>query len=93
VSDAGVQQLLLDTNALKTLFNSLPIIGIPKSKPGGEPEKKPSGSYLKLVAAESSKLEVLLKVSQALNPKPKPYLMAGADVQCGGGRGELSSYG
>lgn len=63
MSDAGTQQLLLDTNALKTLLLSLPVIGLQKSKTGGGAgDKKAAPSYVKLVTAESAKLEVLLKV-------------------------------
>jgi len=56
VSDDAVQQLLLDVHALKTIILALPAVGQSKDK------GKAGASFSKLVTAESSKVESLLKV-------------------------------
>ena len=69
ISDAGVQQLLLDCHALKTLLLALPAVG------GGSADRKPPASYARLVAAEAGKVEAVLKVAPP--PPPRSLVLSG----------------
>jgi hypothetical protein len=71
-NEAGAQQLLLDTHAIKQLLLEVPAMGAPPppavdsfAAPPPAASSAPPASYAKLVSREMNRAEALLKVIQA----------------------------